>query len=496
MRTIVIITFTVISLVSLIVFYQLYFSKNTSEKKAIVHLNSQPYSADPLDYDAFVHHVVFRSIYSSLVSQYKNGTIKGVLAESWNNSENFKTWRFKIRSNLTFENGDPITPSAILKSLTRAAFLMKKSGSNSGLFENIIDFDEINSPSSKLKGIFIEKDEIIFKLSKPIPNLLDVISFGIYGVVHESNFDSNTGNWLNKKNITSSGFYRISNWNDSVIEITLRNNFSIEDSHPNRFEKIHFHWSPEFRQQAHLVMGNSNESNLSDMGLTFFGGANSSIAYARCRSWKNKDSPCHSIENRTLLRNAFYSSLEKAGQKVTRSFFPLGIKSVHELNTKSVEDKFIEKIRVKYALTKNLNPTFQLFEPSIKESVNHLNGIAVPVDIPQEVFYDEYDQNLKSYMADIYMLGTGILIEAPLHDINFMFKAKEGIQLPDSSGLIFKELENNNPNIQLINEEIWKQAIIWPITHYASGFWAKSNVDLSLINNSLPPTDFNWVGWK
>jgi hypothetical protein len=99
-------------------------------------------------------------------------------------------------------------------------------------------------------------------------------------------------------------------------------------------------------------------------------------------------------------------------------------------------------------------------------------------------------------MADIYMLGTGILIEDPLHDVNFMFKAKEGIQLPDSSGIIIKELNKPHPDLQLINQEIWNQAIIWPITHYASGFWAKSTVDLSLINNSLPPTDFNWVGWK
>jgi hypothetical protein len=188
--------------------------------------------------------------------------------------------------------------------------------------------------------------------------------------------------------------------------------------------------------------------------------------------------------------------MEKSGQKVTRSFFPLGIKSIKEsINSNSSSVNFDGR-EVKYATTKNQNPVFQLFEPSIRQAIKELSGIPIPIKVPPEVFYEEYDQNRKSFMADIYMLGTGILIEDPLHDVNFMFKAKEGIQLPDSSGIILKELNKTHPDLQLINQEIWNQAIIWPITHYASGFWAKSTVDLSLINNSLPPTDFNWVGWK
>ena len=94
-------------------------------------------------------------------------------------------------------------------------------------------------------------------------------------------------------------------------------------------------------------------------------------------------------------------------------------------------------------------------------------------------------------------MGTGILIEDPKDDIRFMFLSKEGIQLPDSDGRIHEELNNAEFNPQKINQLIWEQAIVWPINHFAFGLWARRDTfDFSEINLVLPPTDFQWLGYK
>jgi len=97
---------------------------------------------------------------------------------------------------------------------------------------------------------------------------------------------------------------------------------------------------------------------------------------------------------------------------------------------------------------------------------------------------------------DITGYTTGILASAPIDDVRFMFKSKEGIALPDESGNVLSELDQDNVDLQKINEFLWEQGLIWPITHYSSGLWARPELDFSQINLVLPPTSFQWVGWK
>ena len=62
---------------------------------------------------------------------------------------------------------------------------------------------------------------------------------------------------------------------------------------------------------------------------------------------------------------------------------------------------------------------------------------------------------------------------------------------------MLEELDKENPNIQKINQELWDQAIIWPVTHTADGIHFDSRkVDISLLNVDLPPIDLMWIGSK
>ena len=101
-------------------------------------------------------------------------------------------------------------------------------------------------------------------------------------------------------------------------------------------------------------------------------------------------------------------------------------------------------------------------------------------------------------MYDVSILGTGIESVNYLETVKFMFLQKEGIKLTDSTGKILKELALENPDINVINKEIWDQAIIWPIRHYSIGYWFKkdSNIDYSEINFESASFDFQFLKLK
>ena len=73
-----------------------------------------PFSSDPLDYDYYIHHYAFSSVFSKLISSEKSGGFVPMIASEWKNSNNLKTWSFKIRKDLSFSNGDKISSTKCL----------------------------------------------------------------------------------------------------------------------------------------------------------------------------------------------------------------------------------------------------------------------------------------------------------------------------------------------------------------------------------------------
>src|SRR6266568_3425696 len=81
-------------------------------------LGAEPTTLDPHKrtslFDADVHCALFVGLVSNVITD----TSTGALAESWT-SPDAKSWTFKLRSGLTFHNGQPVTPEAIKFSMDR-----------------------------------------------------------------------------------------------------------------------------------------------------------------------------------------------------------------------------------------------------------------------------------------------------------------------------------------------------------------------------------------
>ncbi len=472
----------------------------TIKKPIVVWMLRSPYSTDPIDYDAFSHHLAFRSVMSSVVSQYRVGEYVGVLAESWRVDSDHKTWRFKIRSNLLFENGDPITPQIIMSSWMRMAFLLKNRNSKSGFLDELEGYENIQSIDSKISGLQIEQpNSLVLKFKKPFIKLLDTISFGLYGVVHPNLYDPKTGIWKDPKAFISSGAYKIMSWDKDSIQLNLREDFLPEMRHKNPLKEVHIVWDASKKLDADLKTGDSIEESLV-LNHEFYGVAVSSIAYIHCLSWSHSKSPCYDFQKRRFLRDLFYNEFEKSGFKPVRSFFPLTIKGVKEVSKdiNSTKQNILANLSaVKFKSNHSSHILSVCYNKTINELINRVGLKASFVDIPHQEINTQSTPNLPNYKVDIMPQKTGILIDDPDADIRFMFLSKEGIRLPDTDGRIHEELKKDPLDIQRINELLWEQAVIWPITHFASGFWAKKNMfDFSMVNLVLPPTEFQWIGWK
>jgi oligopeptide transport system substrate-binding protein len=168
-----------------------------------------PTTTEPLEFDSFAHHVAFRSVLGSLVTQYRLGTFAGLLSDKWTISEDRKTWKFHIRPNTRFENGDVVTPAIVIQSWTRMAMLMNRKNSHSDLFDLIEGMQTVHKLNAPVVGLSAAGDAIVIQLKKPFPKLLETISFGIYAVVHPNDYDSVTGNWKDPKKLLSANAYRI-----------------------------------------------------------------------------------------------------------------------------------------------------------------------------------------------------------------------------------------------------------------------------------------------
>lgn len=457
-----------------------------------------PSSTDPLKYDALAHHICFRSTYASLVSEYKLGEIGGVIADTWSSSTNLDSWKFHIRNGIVFSNGDAITPKIVAENLNRAAYVMKNSGSDSGLLEFLEGFEEIGSVDKLASGIKYDDAFIYLKFSKPMPDLLTKISFGLYAIAHPSQFDSKNGQWKDDKKLISSGPYEIANWTDQALTLKLRENYPTGNLLKNPYREVVIKFSPDDVSGSDIII-DFDDSLAVNENYEFHGPVKSAIRYVECDSWNKPGSLCADRKIRTELRNAFYAEFKKT-HSLVYSFLPLAIKGVKEAAAPSTvnEDFLKEKSLVinqaplspKSSENKDKLTSQQAFVESFKK-------ISQRANLRLEIFSPP-PNNLYAGELDARFRMTAILVDSPRHDIQFMLLSDHGIKLPDENGEIKKLVKSDNFDVQKVNEMLWDQAIIWPINHMAIGLWINKSSGISLknYNSILPPLDLQWVESK
>lgn len=74
---------------------------------------TEPDTVDPLMTSSLAGYNLFYAVFDRLTAFDNAGAIQPGLAESWTPNDDFTQWDFKIRSGVTFHNGDPLTPADV-----------------------------------------------------------------------------------------------------------------------------------------------------------------------------------------------------------------------------------------------------------------------------------------------------------------------------------------------------------------------------------------------
>ena len=104
----------------------------------------------------------------------ENGEIVPCLAEEWENSEDGKTWTFKIREGVKFSNGDDMTPEMVKASIERTA---EKS-------DRVPEFFDLDS-------IEVDGQNLIFHLNRANANMAGCLADPLFLIV-DTNVDDST----------------------------------------------------------------------------------------------------------------------------------------------------------------------------------------------------------------------------------------------------------------------------------------------------------------
>lgn len=478
-------------------------TETSSKSPLIFGLIGAPYSMDPLEFNAFVHHVTTRPVHASLVSQYQAGAITGQIAESWSNSEDLSTWTFYIRPDIKFSNGDPITAETVRLALTRIAFLQHKRRSASGLTEHLRGVTTLTRATDRFEGISAEGSKLILHFNDPQPKLLEAISFGLYGITHPKDYDAKTGHWLSPKSAVASGAYQISTWTEDELLLSKRADVGEFLAKKNSPQAVRFVWSPHLTSKADIAMGPSLDAEQHSEDEYFGSGAmTTSIYYLHLVSWNDPGSPIKDRDLRAALRKNFYEHFAVKDQDLKRSFLPSRTINDYADDNRIISDsdpklpQLLKNLSLKIAAPR-ANSVFasKLYE-SLESSLIHL-GIqveTVPRPNPKTIMA-MLDPKPQDRGLDILALYTNILVEDPIADVKFMITSKEGIRLPDPTGRLKAEAAKDRPDFTKINQILYDDAIVWPVAHFSSGLFAKRGLfDFSQINLSLPPTDISFIG--
>jgi peptide/nickel transport system substrate-binding protein len=133
---------------------------------------TDPPSLDPAVCNDSGCHTLVRGMYEALLG-YKYGTteIEGVLADSWEVSDDGLTWTFTLRDGITFSDGSPVTPEDVIYSFDRVSGVGKGpsfvlSGTYAGA--EVIDEQTVTVKLEKSIGSFQSMLPRVFIVNKDV----------------------------------------------------------------------------------------------------------------------------------------------------------------------------------------------------------------------------------------------------------------------------------------------------------------------------------------
>ncbi len=168
--------------------------EKNKEKKIAINIQSDPKSIDPQLAIEAAGIVVDTLLFEGLTRIDLEGKVAPAAAEKWEISEDGLTWKFNLRKNAKWPNGDPVTAHDFVFGWLRALDPATASVYAYELYY-IVGAREYNEGKGKRDDVAIKALDdytLEFRINKPTPYLLSLFSFPTYFPANEK-FIKETG---------------------------------------------------------------------------------------------------------------------------------------------------------------------------------------------------------------------------------------------------------------------------------------------------------------
>lgn len=192
------------------------------EQKLVRNNAAEPQSLDPHKSEGVPEANLIRDNFEGLVNVGVDGAIEPGVAESWEHDDD-QVWRFNLRKDAKWSNGDPVTAHDFVYSWKRLVNPETASPYASFLqYAHVLNVDEIVNGQADPETLGVKAiDDHTFEvtLSEPIPYLEKLVGHTSVVAVHKDTIEKHGNQWTNPVNFVSNGAYKLKDWvvNERIV---------------------------------------------------------------------------------------------------------------------------------------------------------------------------------------------------------------------------------------------------------------------------------------
>lgn len=219
------------------------------KQEIIINNGAEPSSFDPHKSEGVPEAQVSYQLLEGLVTRDSDGNIIPGVAESWQNTPDFKLWTFNLRKDAKWSNGEPVTAQDFVFSLKRLGDPKTASPYSSYLnylqLENAQDIIDGKKSPDELGVKALDDYTLQLTLSNSVPYLVNMMTHQTMLPVPRAVVEKFGDAWVKKENYVGNGAYKLADhvinekivfernplyWNDKETVITKATFLPIENA--------------------------------------------------------------------------------------------------------------------------------------------------------------------------------------------------------------------------------------------------------------------------
>lgn len=217
-------------------------TKLASKQVLIRNNGTEPQSLDPHKIEGVAESHLARDLFEGLIIINDLGEMEPRVAESWS-TEDQKSWQFKLKSNLKWSNGEPLTANDFEYAWKRLADPATGSPYESylqyGKFANIDEIIEGKKPADALGVKALDDVTLSITLTEAVPYLPQLLAHTAMVPVPKKVIEANPKDWTNVGKFVGNGAYHLKTRQVNE-EIVLTRNVNYWDNEHTVIDEVTF----------------------------------------------------------------------------------------------------------------------------------------------------------------------------------------------------------------------------------------------------------------